>query len=185
MTRRVPAIAAAAIILAGCTGYEVVTNRMEGSGNRSAQTYTPYAAMNGTNLLVVINNPFPYDSNNAAVANVVNTFNPMQRYRFTLAPAPDWNQYTVVLAFGQTPVGNQDLCRNAQLPLRPTPEGQTAIVVNLCLQQQLVTEVIGHAPKAQTPDDPNFTRLISQAMSDLFQLRDINDHPVTMFPFVF
>ncbi len=176
---------AAVLLLAGCAGNGVVTYRMEGAGNRSAQTYTPYAAMNGTNLLVVINNPFPQDRNNAAVANVVNTFNPMQRYRFTLAPAPDWNQYTVVVAFGETPVGNQDLCRNAQLPLRPTPEAQTAIVVDLCLQQQLVTEVIGHAPKAVAPDDPNFTGLISQAMSDLFQLRDIHDHPAgPLFPFV-
>ena len=177
--------AAAVLILAGCTGYEVVTNRMEGSGNRGAQTYSPYAAMNGTNLLVVINNPFPADTNNAAVANVVATFNPMQRYRFALAPPPDWNQYTVVLAFGQTPIGNQDLCHNAHLPLRPAPESQTAIVLNLCLQEQLVTEVIGHAPKALAPDDPNFTRLISQATSDLFELRDIDNNRIAPPLFVF
>jgi hypothetical protein len=170
----------AALALAGCGG--VVTYRSEGAGNRSLQTYAPYAAMNGTNLLVVLNNPFPNDQNNQQVLAVVSTHNPMLSYRFSLVLPPDWNGYTVVLGFGESPVGNQDLCRNVHLPLRPTPAGQTALIADLCEGQQLVTEVYGHSPTVGGPDDPTFLRLVSQTMTDLFAVRRIEDQRLFIAP---
>jgi hypothetical protein len=170
----------AGLALAGCGG--VMTYRSEAAGNRSAQTYAPYAAMNGTNLLVVRNNPFPEDRVNQAVLGVVATHNPMQRYRFALAQPPDWNGYIVVLGFGESPVGNQDLCRNAQLPLRPTPAGQTALIADLCYGEMLVTEVYGHSPAVGGPDDPMFLNLVSQVTTELFALRRIDDERPFMAP---
>ncbi len=169
LMRAALAVLVAAATLAGCNG--IVTYRSEGAGNPSAQTYAPYAAMNGTTLLVVRNNPFPSDRNSEAVRAVVSTHNPMRGYRFSLTMPPDWNGYTVMLGFGQSPIGNQSLCQNAQLPLRPTPSGRTALIADLCYGPQLVTEAYGHSPAVSGPDDPRFGSLVGQVMTELFQLR--------------
>ncbi|HEX9464264.1 MAG TPA: hypothetical protein VGB82_16825 [Alphaproteobacteria bacterium] len=185
LARAAIAVLVAAAALAACTN-GIVTYRSEGAGNPSAQTYAPYAAMNGTILLVVRDNPFPNDRTNEAVLAVVNTHNPAQRYRFSLTMPPDWNGYTVVLGFGEAPVGNQSLCQNALLPLRPMPPGRMAIIADLCYGQQLVTEAYGHSPAVGGPDDPTFQSLVSQVMTELFAERRIfEDRGSRLSPFRF
>ena len=155
--------------LGGCTG--VTTYRSEAAGNPNLQLEAPYAAMNGSILAIVRANPFPTDPAGQTIVAVMAANSPMQRYRFSLAPLPDWNGYSLVLAFGETPVGNQSLCQNTLLPPRPTPPGETAVVADLCYGPQLITEVWGHAPAVTGPEDPQFAALISQVLSDLFALR--------------
>ncbi len=160
-----------ALVVAACTTGGVTTYRSEAAGNPSLQLYAPYAAMNGSNLTIIRNNPFPGDPAGLATINVMNVNNPMQKYRFAPAPQPDWNGYTVIVVFGETPVGNQSLCQNVNLPPRPTPAGQTAVVADLCYGPQLITEVWGHAPMVAGPDDPQYAALIGGVLEDLFALR--------------
>jgi hypothetical protein len=168
LMRTALAVTVAAAALAGCNG--IVTYRYEG-GAPSAQFYAPYAALDGTNLLVVRNNPFPNDRTNEAVLAVVRTHNPMRRYRFSLVPPPDWNGYTVILGFGLSPVGNQSQCQNAQIPLRPTPPGRTTLIVDLCYGRQLITETYGRSPAVGGAEDPTFAALVDQVMTDLLAIR--------------
>lgn len=156
-------------LLAACDG--VMTNRLESAGNPSLQLVAPDGAMAGSNLALIRNNPFPGDPAGLAIAGVMNANNPMRLYRFALAPQPDWNGYTVILVFGETPVGNQNFCQNTTLPPRPTPPGQTAVVADLCYGPQLITEVSGHTSAVSGPDDPRFAALIGGVLEDLFARR--------------
>src|SRR5215469_16347704 len=100
-------------LLAGCNG--VTTLRSEAAGNPSLQLYAPDAALQGSNLAIIRNNPFPSDPAGLAIVGVMNANNPMQMYRFALAPQPNWNGYTVILAFGEVPAGSVTLCQNTAL----------------------------------------------------------------------
>lgn len=162
-------LSAATALLAGCTG--VTTYRSEAAGNPNLQIDAPFAAMNGSILAIIRNNPFPTDPAGQQIVAIMSTNNPMQRYRFALVPQPDWNGYSVVLAFGQTPVGNVSLCQNTMIPPRPMPPGRTAVVANLCFGPTLITEVWGRAPEVTGPDDPTFAALIGGVLQDLFALR--------------
>ena len=163
-------LAGALALLAGCSD-GVTTYRSEGAGNPGLQLYAPDAALNGSNLALIRNNPFPGDPAGLAIVGVMNANNPMQLYRFALAPQPDWNGYTVILVFGETPVGNQNFCQNTTLPPRPTAPGQTAVVADLCYGPQLITEVYGHTSAVSGPDDPRFAALIGGVLEDLFARR--------------
>lgn len=170
--RRLPPaalLAGALALLSACTG--ITTYRSEAAGNPNLQLEAPYAAMNGSILAIVRNNPFPSDPAGQMIVAVMNANNPMQKYRFSLVPMPDWNAYSVVLAFGETPVGNVSFCQNTMVPPRPMPPGETAVVADLCLGPQLVTEVWGHSPAVSGPDDPRFASLIGGVLEDLFALR--------------
>jgi hypothetical protein len=167
-------VLAGALAVPGCTG--VTTQRSEGAGNPGLQLYAPDAALAGSNLTLIRNNPFAADPAGLGIVAVMNTNNPMQMYRFALTPQPDWNGYTVVLAFGEAPIGNQNLCQNSALPPRPAPPGETALIADLCYGPQLITEVSGRAPAVGGPDDPQFAALVSGVLSDLFARRQ-PDHP--------
>lgn len=167
--RRPAALVGALALLAGCNG--VTTYRSEGAGNPSLQLYAPDAALNGSNLALIRNNPFPSDPAGVAIVGVMNANNPMRLYRFALTPQPDWNGYTVILAFGESPVGNQTLCQNTTLPPRPMPPGKTAVIADLCYGPQLITEVYGHTDAVSGPDDPRFAALIGGVLEDLFAQR--------------
>ncbi len=169
--RRPAALVAAAVaLLAGCSG-GITTYRSEAAGNPGFQLYAPDAALNGSNLALIRNNPFPSDPAGLAIVGLMNVNNPMQRYRFALAPQPDWNGYTVILAFGEVPVGNQSLCQNTTLPPRPMPPGTTAVIADLCYGPLLITEVYGHTDAVTGPDDPRFAALIGGVLEDLFARR--------------
>jgi hypothetical protein len=157
-------------LLACCSG-GVTTYRSEGAGNPSLQLYAPDATLNGSNLTLIRRNPFPGDPAGLAIVGVMNANNPMQMYRFALAPQPDWNGYTLILAFGEVPVGNKTLCQDTTLLPRPMPPGQTAVIADLCYGPQLITEVYGHTDAVSGPDDPRFAALIGGVLSDLFARR--------------
>jgi len=158
-------------LLAGCND-GVTTYRSEAAGNPGLQLYAPDAALNGSNLALIRNDPFPGDPAGLAIIAVMNANNPMRLYRFAPAPQPDWTGYTVILAFGQSPVGNKSLCQNTTLPTRPMPPGQTAIVADLCYGPQLITEVSGHSAAVNGPDDPRFAALVGGVLEDLFARRE-------------
>ncbi len=160
----------AALALGACT-YGITTYRSEAAGNPSMQIYAPYAALNGTNLAVILGNPFPADKTNEGVLAVMRVRNPMQRYRFALVPTPDWNGYSVILGFGEPPIGNQSLCQNPALPLRPMPAGRTALMADLCYGPLLITEATGHTATVGGPDDPRFGDLVGGVLEELFALR--------------
>jgi hypothetical protein len=159
--RQVALLAGALALLAGCSG-GVTTYRSEAAGNPSLQLYAPDAALNGSNLTLIRGNPFPGDPAGLAIVGVMNANNPMQMYRFALAPQPD---------FGEVPVGNKTLCQDTTLLPRPMPPGQTAVITDLCYGPQLITEVYGHTDAVSGPDDPRFAALIGGVLSDLFAQR--------------
>jgi hypothetical protein len=182
-TRRLrPALLAGVVaLLAGCAG-GVTTYRSEG-GNPSAQLYAPYAAMNGPTLAIVRNDPFPGDPAGLAVIGVMNANNPMRSYHFAPAALPGWNGYTVVFAFGVLPPTNISLCQNTSMPLPPMPPGEIAVIADLCMGPELITEVYGHTGAVDSPEDPRFADLVSQTMEDLFAIRQHypNDHGYTLW----
>jgi hypothetical protein len=181
-TSRLAGAALAVLLVAGCAG-GTTTYRSEAAGSPSAQTYAPYAAMNGVNQLVIRNNPYPTDPDGQVLLSIVQTHNPMQRYHFTLGAGPQWNGYTVIFGYGESPVGNQDLCKNVALPLRPMPPGQTAVMADLCYGPLLITEVYGHTQFIADPHDPRLAALVGGVMEDLFALRTPPYH-VPRAPFV-
>src|SRR6185312_3868713 len=82
------ALAAVALTaLAGCGG--VTTYRSEAAGNPNLQLSAPFAAMNGSLLAIIRNNPFPTDPTGQVIVAVMNANNPMLKYRFALVPLPD------------------------------------------------------------------------------------------------
>ena len=163
-----------ALTLAACDA-GITTYRSEAAGSISAQTYAPYAAMDGTSLAVIRNNPFAGDRDNQLVLATMRTHNPMLKYRFALAPTPDWNGYSVIFVFGEPPIGNQNLCQNATLPPRPMPAGTTTVMADLCYGPLLITEVYGHTAAVRGPDDPRFASLVGGVLEDLFALRRPRD----------
>ena len=170
--RRAASAALLAGVLALITGCNNVTTfRSEAAGNPNLQLEAPSAAMNGSNLAIIRNNPFPSDPAGLAIVGVMNANNPMQMYRFALTPQPNWNGYTVILAFGELPAGNVTLCQNTALPPRPMPPGETAVIADLCIGPRLITEVYGHSPAVSGPDDPQFAALVGGVLEDLFAQR--------------
>ena len=163
------ALAGALALLAGCNN--VTTFRSEAAGNPNLQLEAPSAAMNGSNLALIRNNPFPGDPAGLAIVGVMNANNPMRMYRFAPTPQPNWNSYTVILAFGELPAGNVTLCQNTTLPPRPMPQGETAVIADLCIGPRLITEVYGHCPAVRGPDDPQFAALVGGVLEDLFAQR--------------
>ncbi len=173
---------AGALALAACE-HGITTFRSEASGWPTEQYNAPYAALNGTNLAIVRDNPFPADKGNEAVLAVMRVNNPMRMYRFALAPTPDWNGYSVILGFGESPVGNQNLCQNPALPLRPTPVGRTSLIADLCYGPLMITEVYGHTDVVGGPDDPRLAALVGGVLEDLLALKT-RQHPHLAFPIV-
>lgn len=166
---RLALLAGVLALLASCAG-GVTTYRSEG-GNPSAQLYAPYAAMNGTTLAIVRDDPFPGDPAGLAVIQVMNANNPMRSYHFAPATLPGWNGYTLVFAFGEPPTTNISLCQNTSMPVPPMPPGEIAVIADLCLGPELITEVYGHSGAVAGPEDPRFADLVSQTMEDLFAIR--------------
>lgn len=156
-------------LVAGCNG--VTTYRSEAAGNPNLQLEAPSAAMNGSSLVLIRNTPFLSDPAGLATVGVMNANNPMRMYHFALTPQPNWNGYTVILAFGELPAGNVTLCQNTTLQPRPMPPGETALIVDLCIGPQLITEVYGHSPAVSGPDDPQFAALVGGVLEDLFAQR--------------
>ncbi len=162
-------VGAAVLAVAACDG--VVVNRSELGSTYSGALYAQSQAASGTNSLMVRNSPFPPD----AVLTAVRERYQGGQFRFGLGPAPqDWNGYTVVLAFGGAPVGNQNLCQNPNLPL-PLATGHTTVIADYCYGNLLVTEASGWTSTISGPDDPRFKNLVGSVVAELFSYRFPND----------
>lgn len=148
-------------MLAACSGDGVTTVRSADVG--SAAFYVQSAAANGTNAVVVRNSPYPPE----AVLDALRDRYKGNQYRFALGAPPDWNGYTVVIGFGQPPVGAQNQCENPNLPQALSPPGIIELVADYCSGNRLITETRGRAP-ATGPDDSQFRELIGQTVGELF-----------------
>lgn len=156
-----PVVLAGTFALAACGG--VTTVRLIGGANYSAAGYVQTAAQNGTNAVVVRNSPFPAD----AVLAALRARYQGNQYRFALGTPPDWNGYTLILAFGGPPAGSQSLCANPNLPQPASPGGVVELMANFCYGNRLVGEALSRAPALTGPDDPNFRKLIGQTIAEL------------------
>ena len=160
---------AGALALSACAG--VTTVRSEGGSTYSAGLYVQSVAQVGTNAVVVRNSPFPPDAVLAALRDHYRG----NRYRFALGTPPDWNGYTVLIAFGGPAIGNESLCANPNQPQRSPAGGGVELVAEYCYGNRLVTEVLGRAPALSGPEDPRFRELIGQSVDELFTNESFQD----------
>lgn len=165
MTKRLfSCIAAiATVALTACDG--VFVNRSEGASVYTGYLYAQSQAAGGTNAVMVRNSPFPPE----AVVTALQDRYQGDQYRFGLGASPaDWNGYTVVLAFGGAPVGNQNLCQNPNLPLPVAASGRTAVIGEYCVGNLLVSEASGWTSAVNDPQDQRFKNLIGDVVAELF-----------------
>ena len=156
-------VAIAATALAACDG--AIVNRSEGASTFTGYLYAQSQAAGGTNAVMVRNSPFSPE----AVVNALQDRYRGGQYRFALGPSPaDWNGYTVVLAFGGAPVGNQNLCQNPNLPLPVAASGRTAVIGEYCVGNILVSEATGWTSAVSDPQDPRFKNLVGDVVAELF-----------------
>jgi len=157
----------AALSLVGC-GSGVWVNRSEGVNTYTADFYVQTLAQNGTNAVMIRNNPFGPQGEEAALAALRNRYASGQ-YRFALGPtAGDWNGYTVVLAFGPA-VGVRNPC--ADQPLTGNQPGTTVLRGDYCYGDRIVSEAIGYAGTVSGPNDPQYAQLVAEVVAELFTNR--------------
>lgn len=160
-------VGVAVAMLSACSD-GVTVNRSEVAGGYSGMLYTQSQAAGGTNAVVVRNDPFP----DAAVLTALRSRYQSDQYRFGLGPSPEnWNGYTLVFGFGGAPIGNQNLCQNPNLPLRPTAASETSIVGDYCYGAILITEAQGWTSAVNDPNDPRFQKLVGDVTAELFAYR--------------
>ena len=158
-------IGIAAIGLGGCDG--VVVNRSEIAGGYTGYLYAQTQAAGGVNGLVVRNSPFPPE----AVLAALQARYQSNQYRFALGPSPEWNGYTVIIAFGGAPVGGQNLCQNPALPSGPVLSDTTSVIADYCYGTTLVSEATGWTSAVSSPNDARFQRLVGDVVAELFSYR--------------
>ncbi len=155
--------------LAGC-GDGVFVNRSEYGTAYSGVLYVQYSAAVGTNQIVVFNSPYPPEPTLQSVLAGARARYQSNQYRFFVgAPPPDWNGYTILLAFADGVLGNQNLCRNRNQPLRPMSAGKTTLHAEYCYGETLVVEATGYTRAVSGPDDPRFAKLVGGVISALFE----------------
>ena len=163
--RHLAAFAIVAACLTACDGTVFVT-RSEGVSNYNADTYVQTLAQNGTNAVVVQNNPFGPAGDQAILTALQSRYSSGQ-YRFALGPtATDWNGYTVVLGFGQ-PIGNQTQCAAPNAPRAVSTSGQTILIGDYCFGNRVITEATGYTGSLTGPDDPTLGKLAAEVFAEL------------------
>lgn len=160
--------AALVVVLAGLSGCgdAVIVNRSEGVSTYNAGTYVQSLAQNGTNGVVVVNDPFGPAGDQAIVTALQARYSSSQ-YRFALGTTmPDWNGYTVVLGFGE-PVGNQTQCTVAAQSRTTGLPGQTLVIGDYCYGTRVVSEATGYARNLRGPDDPLLGKLAAAVFAEM------------------
>jgi hypothetical protein len=171
-----PLCLAAALILAGAglsaCDQGVFVNRSESPTAYSGFYYVQSTAAMGTNQVVVYNSPYPPETTVGGILSAAQARYQSNQYRFFAGPpVADWNGYTVVLAFSDGPLGNQNLCVNRDQPLRPMSAGWTSLFAEYCLGSTLVTEASAYTRVVTGPDDPRFAKLVGGVIAALFEYR--------------
>jgi hypothetical protein len=138
----------------------------------SGEIYVQSTAAIGANQIVVFNSPYVPDATINGILAAARERYASDQYRFFAGPpTPEWNGYTVILAFSDGPLGNQNLCKNKQMPLRPMSGGWTTVFAEYCLNDILVSEVTAYTRPVNGPDDPRFSNLMGSVFSALFEYR--------------
>jgi hypothetical protein len=167
---RAVALATAVFGLAACED-SVYVNRSE-LINFSGETYVQFSAAVGTNQIVVFNSPYAPDPTINAMLAAAKQRYASDQYRFFAGPpVPDWNGYTLIVAFSEGVQGNQNLCRDRQAPLRPMRAGWTDIFAEYCLGNILISETKAYTRPVTGPDDPKFSKLMGSVFASLFEYR--------------
>jgi hypothetical protein len=149
-----------------------MVNRSEGISTYNAETYIQSLAQNGTNGVVVLNDPFGTAGDEAIVAALRSRYSSGQ-YRFALGTsAPGWNGYTIVFGFGE-PVGNQTQCTAAEASRTTGFSGQTLLIGDYCYGTRVVSEATGYTRALSGPEDP----LLAKLAADVFAEMVINRPP--------
>jgi hypothetical protein len=126
----------------------------------------------GTNQVVVFNSPYAPDPTINAILDAARKRYTSNQFRFFAgAPIPEWNGYTLLVAFSDGPLGNQNLCKNRQTPLRPVSADRTSLFVEYCVGDVLVSEVSAHSRPVKGVDDPQFAKLMGAAFAGIFEYR--------------
>lgn len=162
---QVSALVLALACLSGC-GDAVVVNRSESVSTYNADTYIQSLAQNGTNGVVVLNDPFGPAGDQAIVTALQSRYASGQ-YRFALGTnAPDWNGYTIVFGFGE-PVGNQTQCTAPALRRTAGFSGQMLVIGDYCYGTRVVSEATGYTRTLRGPDDPLLGKLAAEVFAEM------------------
>ncbi len=153
---------AALLALAACEGAVTVVH------SRGGTTYTEDAqtiAAQGVNAVVVRDSPVPPQ----AVLEALRARYSGNQYRFVLAPADrGWNGYTVIIGFGQPPIGARNQCAVRDIALPPAPAGVTVITGDYCFNDRVIAEAVGRSPAISGADDPHLRALVGAVVAELF-----------------
>ena len=156
-------LAGLALALTACDG--AVTVVRSRAVTYSAGPDIRALAASGTNAVVVRNSPVAPQ----AVLDALRARYASGQYRFMLAPAQaGWNGYTVIVGFGQPPLGPHNQCEDPDIPLPAAPSGRTVVTADYCLQDRLVAEAVGRSPALADPNDPRLNELVGGVVAELF-----------------
>ncbi len=164
MTKRVVAAvgAAALLVRAACDG--AVTVVRSRGGTTYAEDAQTVAAL-GVNAVVVRNSPVPPQ----AVLEALQARYSGNQYRFVLAPdGGGWTGYTVIIGFGQPPVGARNQCADRDIALPPAPAGTTVITGDYCFNDRVIAEAVGRSPAISGAGDPHLRALVGDVVAELF-----------------
>jgi hypothetical protein len=156
------------LALAACTGGGVSVTRQQVIV-ASLDSHIRMLNSIGEIETVIVANPFPQDSQGAAIRAAMASTPVFPRLRYLPnRPAGDAYGYRVVTAFGGWPVGGDDYCRNPALAPRPPSTDITEVTAVLCVGTSVLSESAARTARIDDPGDPRLTRLMNATVLALF-----------------
>jgi len=163
----------AAVAVGGCNGSGFTYGSYRDS--RFDYTHVWLAATDGPVPVQVKGNPLPVQpaqfADGLVAAMQEKNFPPKLRFT-TAAPEKRRYAYRVIMAFGDLPVGTNDLCKTPDAPIAPAPQGRVDAKAFFCYGDLILTYAAGSLGGVTSPQDPRFERFITQLVLELFPLGD-------------
>lgn len=160
------AFLAAIPLLAACGGAPIIYRSYYSSAYYPG--HVELAATSGDVLVLIRNNPFTSDPNNAAVIAAMQERNLGPRLRLSQVPRVDDKYgYKVVVDFRSASINYGDLCRSQPDSRAQRPAGEDIrAAAAFCVGDLLLSDAAG-AVSASEPTDPRFRRLMADIMTAL------------------
>lgn len=164
---------AAAAATAGCSDSGFTYGSYYDS--RYGYSHVELAASDGPVPVQIKGNPLPVPAAQFAdgLVAAMQERNFPPKLRFTTTPPPQRRyDYKVVMAFGELPLGYNDLCRTPDVPVAPAPQGRVDAKAFFCYGDLILTYAAGSISDVASPADPRFDRFVSQMVQELFPIHD-------------
>jgi hypothetical protein len=164
---------AAALAVGGCSNSGFTYGSYYDS--RYDYTHVNLAASDGPVPVQIKGNPLPVPpaqfADGLLAAMQEKNFPPRLRFT-TAAPEKRSYDYRVVMAFGDPPVGYNDLCKTPDVPIAPAAQGRVDAKAFFCYGDLILTYASGSLSGVTSPQDPRFERFITQVVLELFPIYD-------------